>query len=409
MALIPQPYHEFKSLIMTRQLAVLGCNIFDPNYRMNFNYIFLFFDMISYLSIVAYDVIFYFWGDLKSICACIVTNTYPITTMVRMCNLYWKRDLLNELLNKAMGPETQKLDGEEQFVYQKYGVWLKKFGIYNTIFFVSCGSFGIFVPYLIFLVTGEKTLPYGFIIPGISSTQNPGYAINYAYHMFQCLCVLGGFLGPFHTFTLYVVNVCFQIESIIIKLRRLDESLRYNDYLTQENINEKIVIVRPQSGSHETDHRADLIEIIKLHQELKVFTDSLEEIYSFQSLIDLFGISFQLVVTLFVCTSELWVTGFLLIATVTVLLFSSSMLGVIIEIKADKLYDAIYNIAWHLLKPEERGMVVLLLVAAKNNQLLTCGGYFPLNLDTFARVSKILESIKHTIIFELFLGLQVSL
>uniref|UniRef100_A0A336MUP1 Odorant receptor n=1 Tax=Culicoides sonorensis TaxID=179676 RepID=A0A336MUP1_CULSO len=380
MTLVAQSYHDFKRMIMERQLRVLGLDIFDPNHRMNLIFIGMSINILTYLSITAIDVSWLFWGDLQRICACVVTNPYPIVSLIRMFGYHRNRKLFRELLENSIGAHTENYKDEERDVFQKYGRWLKKFGIYNTIFFSVCGTIGIATPFLLYKVTGEKTLPYGFVIPGISDTENPGYVLNYIFHIFECACVCLGYLGPFHTFTFFVVIACFRIEAIIIKLRRLDNNLRA--------IGESSITTVNHNNNKSNENEENLIEIVKSHQEFLLFISDLEEIFSMQSFYDLIGISFELVVTLYVCSWEFWLTGYLLLATVTVLLFSSSMLGMIIEVKADKLFDTIYDLSWHLLKPDERRIVVLLLCAAKNTQLLTCGGHFPLNLDTFARAYK---------------------
>ena len=115
--------------------------------------------------------------------------------------------------------------------------------------------------------------------------------------------------------------------------------------------------------------------------------EQVEGLFSYLCLLNVMALSGQMIVTLFVCATETWIIGQIIISTTVLLLFVLCTLGILVEIHCDKLYRTLCMTSWYLLKPNERKMFLMLIMASKQTKLLTCGKFMPLNLATFLQVS----------------------
>lgn len=99
---------------------------------------------------------------------------------------------------------------------------------FRVIYYLT-GCISFLYPVLVYSLTSEKILPFGFVIPGLDENKSPGYEINYLHHLFQILVVVPG-LNTFQTFFIgYVINCCCRIDVLKEKLKCLNELLNDQD------------------------------------------------------------------------------------------------------------------------------------------------------------------------------------
>lgn len=361
---LTKSYKDYVRIACTYQMKICGHNIFEPVFKWNILTVLVWTDIFTYLIVNAVNI-WIFWGDMQSLCYCLVTYGFGFTGLARVYYVTKLSTMFYETLQIIYGFSgtfDHKTDMEEIELYKKYGVWCKRTGILSTIGFSGATVLLFLYPAIFYIAKGEKALPYGFIIPGISYTENPGYAINVMFQSTQTIFVLAGFMLILHVFFLFVMNASFQVDMIIIKIQKLDHQI------TAE-------------GSCEEE----LEKIVKLYQNFITFMGRIETMFRIEILIDFMCFIVQNVITLYVLIGHVWTCGYIFIVMIFVLLLIPSIFGTMIEVKNDKLINAIYDIAWHEMQVKERKTVRFFLEMAQNSSMLSCGGFIPLNMILFQK------------------------
>lgn len=225
-------YEDTVVPIIKTQLTLLGFEIFNPNYKVSLVFGLVIFDAISYTILNFVDVILIWGSTFENVCFCLVTWMLGFTAFMLIYAVLTNRTLYSDILKLiyGFGNSLHKTDDWQEIEkYKKHSLICKKL-IYMTIFFCTGGGIiCTFYPIIIYFVTGKSVLPYGFFIPGLSVETNPGYLINYAYQIIQCfLTVLGTMQTTFHTLIFFTSNAFFQIDNLIIKIRKLNISIEKN-------------------------------------------------------------------------------------------------------------------------------------------------------------------------------------
>lgn len=244
--------------------SLIGFNIMSPNFKMNLMSFIVIFDIITYMIINIYDVKL-FWGDLVRVCFCLVTWSFGYMGSIRIITFVKKNQELNKIWNHAY-TILRKMERQMEtegltYKYARYISFLAKaehFGLW------SAGAVSLLYPLIPYFLNGSKILPFGFVIPGLSDTEQPGYAINYIHHIIQVVfTVLGVGVAQGINLVLLLTGA-FIIDVIIFKLKSLNKELLVSK--TNDLLNVDI----------------SLLEIITLHQE------SLRYKYSFKFLSRIF-------------------------------------------------------------------------------------------------------------------------
>lgn len=377
---LTKPYKDFVRLACAMQMKIVGHYVLVPKFQWNIVTVIVWINIVTYLIINTCNI-WIFWGDLQGLCFCFATFAFGITGFVRVFNAVKYTPTIYEAMNVIFDFGKMfdwKTELEEIKLYKYYGKWSKRMGIANTLVYTTLLILTCIYPGFVYLANGNKILPYGFVIPGISYTENPGYAINYVYHVFQSILVINGFLCNLHSLFLFVMNACFQVDLIVIKLQKLSVQVT-------------------SDGSY----NKEFIEIMKRYQKFIVYMKKIEQIFSLQIFIDFICFTFQNVVTLFVLVQKFWIIGYFMSTFLFVLLLIPSIFGAMIEAKNDRLVNEIYGIPWHLLNVKDRKTLRFFLESAQNASMLTCAGYLPLNVilfqKTYTKIYSYLMFLKDTV------------
>lgn len=360
-------YEESIVPTLKTELALVGFEIFNADYKLSFFLGFIIVDASTYAVINLIDIWLIWGSSFENVCFCLVTWMLGFTGLMLAYTLSKNRVLYCDLLKIIydFGDALDKKEESEEIVkYKKHSLVCKKLCLITT---VLCGGGGIvctFYPIVIYFYTGQAVLPYGFFIPGVSTTTNPGYLINYAYQIFQCYgTALGTMQATFHSYLFFVSNAFFQIDNLIIKLRKLNGK----------------IVKKPNEDGHETE----LAEIIKLHQRFQSYLDKVDGVFNKMFFVNIGCYTFMNIITLFVLVNQIWFIGYYLLAVLFGLIFVPCAIGTVIEVKNDELVNEIYSISWYLLTPKERKTYRLFLLGAQKTPMLTCGKFLPLNVNTF--------------------------
>lgn len=221
----------------------VGFNVLNAFYKFNLISYLVFFDIVTYMCINIYDV-YLFWGDLVKVCFCLVTFTFGLQGISR----------IHVLLNKSLKIHDAKAcfakyEKEEHQVAKLYGDRLLLHLKCQLVFYYGCALVTLLYPALVYLFTREKVLPFGFVIPGISYTEQPGYALNYVHHCIQVFFTICGIVCVQICVTILIITVCMKIDITILNITKLS-----NELYKELNVSE-------------TETKLQLHEIISLHKD----------------------------------------------------------------------------------------------------------------------------------------------
>lgn len=363
-------YTNFIVPFIKKEFSLIGYDIFDPKYKISGFLWFIIVDVQLYLVINIIDI-WLIWGStVQDIAFCFVTWMLGWTGFILSINMVTKKlhfCKLQKMVYDFGANLDKKSEPEETKKYLEHCETCKKFVILTGCFCVTGGIVCNCYPIVVYFATGEAILPYGFFIPGTSMTENPGYIINYTYQIFQCYCtILGTMNGVFHSYLFFASSAFFQMDNLIIKMHKLDRE----------------IVEKP----HKEGHEAQLKKIIKLHQKFQSYLAMINDTYNQLFFLDILMYTAMNIVGLFVLVDTRWYVGYYLLFVVLGLIFMPCAIGTAIEIKNDAMIDEIYGLSWYLLVPKERKLFKLFLFGAQKTEMPTCGGFLPLNVNTFRMI-----------------------
>ncbi|XP_063709338.1 odorant receptor 7a-like [Culicoides brevitarsis] len=368
---INQDFLDYIEIFVNIPMRMVGYNFLDDDFQPNFLTWIINLNIFSYLVINGIDI-YLVSENLKSTCFCMVTYGYGFLCIGRVVNVYTHLTDIQQLKQVLLAFNFDVDDeSDEREMYLKYGRVSKILGGIGTSITLGCGFCATIFPCLFLVIKGTYQLTFGFFIPGIDGSTKNGFWVNYFYQNMQIFLTLPALIGFLHAQLLFTLCACFQIDQIMIKLKKIDEQLSTVEDPCRETFRKKV----------------KFSEILKLHQNLIKFLTNFENIYNFELGNSMFFYSVMLVITLFVCAKEVWIIGYLSVLINSYLLMIPCLYGVAVEIKSDQLINAIYDIQWYLLSENEKKLMIVFLQAAQNPKLLTYGGLLPLNLETFTKVS----------------------
>ncbi|XP_063708848.1 putative odorant receptor 83c [Culicoides brevitarsis] len=360
-------YKNFIVPYIKTETALVGYDMFNPNYKLSFLLGFIFADVSVYLIINLIDI-WIIWGcNLQTLVFCfvtwmlgwtgwmlIVTALQNIVRYNDLCTLVYE---FGDMLNA-------KTESEEIKKYIEHSKMCKKLILMTTVLCAGGGLICNFYPIVVYFITGNKILPYGFFIPGVSMTENPGYLINYFYQIFQCYCtVLGTMNSTFHPYLFFISSAFFQVDNIIIKLHKLNK--------------------RIEAKPHEDGNEDDIRKLVMLHQRFRNFLSTVDEAYNKMFFFNIVNYMLMTICTLFVMVDKMWFVGYYMFLVNFGLILLPCAIGTAIEIKNDILNNEIYDVSWYLLAPKERKIFTFFLFGVHTTDMPSCGGFLPLNINTF--------------------------
>uniref|UniRef100_A0A336N1Q6 Odorant receptor n=1 Tax=Culicoides sonorensis TaxID=179676 RepID=A0A336N1Q6_CULSO len=355
-------------------LKSVGFGVLTDDFKFNFITYFSIINCITYMCINGYDIKF-FKDDLIRVCFCLVTWSFGYECTIRIIvflsrgreirNLY---DQIRIFVQKNQGKcENERIVNE--FV-RDIDIQTK----FIAILYGFCAILTLIYPGLHYMLTKEKILAFGFVIPGISYTTQIGYTLNYIYHICLTYMTTAGLTATTLIVVMLYIGACLMIEVITFNLKNLGNELLEGD------------------DKHKTNREINLSEFVKSHQDILDFVSSLESLFSLTFMVDVISISFQIVITLMVCLSNFWIPGYIIILCVTFKLFLDCAYGLYIEIKFDDLCTAVYDFPWHLISIKHQKSILFILAKTQNPPLLTFGGVAYINMSTFVQVYKSIYS-----------------
>ncbi|XP_055612610.1 putative odorant receptor 83c [Uranotaenia lowii] len=363
---------SFEAVLRWNQmlLEIFGINSYNPDFRMRLNTLALLL-LASLFTAISVINLFLFRADSFAFIFVMVTLCFAVIGWSRVGYLLLDPSSFADVLNDAKRIyRDASQDPSTQQILLKYIAVLKRFAyIYATA--VVIGSVGTtLLPFVVLLITGERTLPFGVLVPYTDVETENGYWINLFYQISCFIWTPPGMVGTVNIYFALIFSICVKYDILMLKLDEFDELILSN---SNENQRSKI--------------NDAIVEIVKYHMSLIAFVDKIESLFSPQMLIEINCSALQIIVALFVM-----IIVFLGIFMGTFQMLLLCALGTLIDMKSDMFVYRIYNISWHLLKPSEQKSIQLILSKSQRPLILTYGGFAVLNMNFFVQVYKMIYS-----------------
>uniref|UniRef100_A0A182QFJ5 Odorant receptor n=1 Tax=Anopheles farauti TaxID=69004 RepID=A0A182QFJ5_9DIPT len=360
-------------------LRMLGMDAYSRLLTITPNTVCVVFLAGTFMVVSLYDVLVVFADDLFGKTFVLTTMCFGVIGCGRIVGALVYRRYLPGLTLKARATYRRgERDAKRLQVLRWYTTIYWRCTLLYSITFLVCACIASFAPLLLHLYNGERMLPFGVYLPFVDAATPGGYELNYLY---QLSCILWTPPGLIASQTVYfglIINICIQYDVLQLLLDDLEELLHRPD-------------LDPAQGARLV--REQLRTVIVSQRRLENFVREIEHVYTVQSLVEVLALTFQLVLTLYVIRSQLWLPGLFVIPLCTIQLFLMCLPGTLVEQKAARLTELIYGIAWHRMSHENKRIFQLLLHRSQHPRRLTCGGMVDINMNLFLSVVKKVYSI----------------
>ena len=351
------------------QLRFIGCHIFSTDFSyLNPWLLVLILDFITYVPINIYDV-YLFRDDFIRDMFCLVTLGNGFQGGIKLYTFVLQRNNLLEIFSTAEEfiVDMENRDCSEKFKFKK---WLiischVIFGL--SALFLFAGVLILIYPAIVYILIGERTLHFGFILPAIDPDSIVGYTLNFMHHTLQI------YITIFALFTSLNMTV-FTIIIALAKYASLYALLNQLNILITSNIQDQKKI------------KEKFVEIIQEHVKLLDYLMFFNRKFSLYYLVEIFSIGFQTTVTLFTCSVDIhFLPGYPILLADLFQIFAPCLLGSILEIQCNKYFEKLVELSWIKLPIPMKKTLLFMMLQAQRKKSIKCG-MVELNLRAFLMV-----------------------
>ncbi|XP_041764287.1 putative odorant receptor 83c [Anopheles merus] len=331
-----------------------------------------------FMAISFYDVLVLFRDDLFGKSFVLSTICFGCIGWGRILGGFSHRDDLPRLMRTARDTylRANPHDARQSALLRWYtDIFWHGVMLYTILFLFGAGIASV-GPGLLYLYNGERILPFGVYLPFLDPDSTSGYELNYLYQLSCILWTPPGLTATQNIYFALILNICIQYDVLELHLADLDA-----------------LVKRPDAHGRDRLVRQKLHEIILDQTRLEEFVQLIERVYSPQAIVEVLSLTFQLVMTLYVMRTSIWLPGLFLIPLCTIQLLVFCIPGTLIELKASKLTESIYATAWHEMHQQNKQLIHLLLHRSQHPRGLTCAGMVSINMNLFLNVAKKVYSI----------------
>ncbi|XP_050075718.1 odorant receptor 43a-like [Anopheles maculipalpis] len=363
-------------------LRMLGMDAFNGRFTINPLSISIIMMAGLFMVVSFYDVLVLFRDDLYSMSFVMATICFGFIGWARILGALAYRNKLPHLMQMTRDTYRRAMqDGPQSTILAWYTTIFWRGVMLYSVMFLFGAVFASLGPAVVFLYNGQKILPFGVYLPFVDPNSRTGYELNFLYQMSCILWTPPGLTATQNIYFSFILNICIQYDVLQIELADLDKLIRCTD-------------VEQESAAL----REKLREIIVYHRRLEEYVTTIEQVYKMQALVEVLSLTFQIVLTLFVLRTvsnpvSLWLPGIFLIPLCTVQLLILCIPGTLIEVKASKLTETIYGIAWHDMHQQNKRIFQLLLHRSQHPPILTCARMATIDMKLFMNVMKKVYSI----------------
>ncbi|XP_050070732.1 putative odorant receptor 83c [Anopheles maculipalpis] len=376
--MVEHPIYAFDRLIKRQRflLKLIGIDSYDRQFCFNKLTVMVICLASLFFVISLYDL-YLFRNDVFNFVYVLITIFFATIGIARIAVFLCYSNVLAVTL--AQTYHTYRLvteEGErEMSILAWYTKLLQRAVDAYTIMFIGTSIAAGILPLGIYLLNGERVLPYGVVLPFVDHASQKGYELNYLYQVSCIIWTPPGLVASECMIFALVLNICIQYDILAVQLLDLDALIRSHDLTREALISKKL--------------RA----ILHGQQRLIRYISNIEDSHTVMNGVEVLSLGMQIVITLFVMQFSLWIPGLVVIPAFSLQLFLFCLLGTIIEDKGVKFSDGVYSLTWNELSRENKQIFRLLLLSSQQPKTLTCARMTCISLNLFVNMSQKFYSI----------------
>jgi hypothetical protein len=219
---------------VNKLLHLIGCDFYSDSYtpftlRMGI----LTFDIVTYFMINTYSL-WHFWGDFEAVAFCSVTMTMgfqvsskkigKINHILNILCLYikgtakiatfvgnrtfFKKVMLDNIRHYKRSPNPRIVKCQK-----KMAILCATYAMVIFILYSGAAVLTLTYPLLMTMFAG-RTLPFGFILPGLQPLENLGFGLNWIHHILQVWFTIIGLIASDIISGVYLLLIVGQLSMI---------------------------------------------------------------------------------------------------------------------------------------------------------------------------------------------------
>ena len=208
--------------------GLIGCNIHTPNYTVHCTLFYiLFLDLITYLSINFYSV-YFFRNDFVLTTFCLVTLGMGFQGAIKLYVFIFHRVDMLKICKKIENVHKSATNKKIKHVLEQNVIYSCIAGSILIPLYIMSGILMFIYPIMYYIIFGEKTLHFGFLLPFIDWKSYLGYTLNFMHQTLQICIVMSAWLFTNWQYVILITNAFGQYDSLKILLTELDDLAKTN-------------------------------------------------------------------------------------------------------------------------------------------------------------------------------------
>lgn len=231
----PVEMHQKLIATVTFISRFLGCHLLAPDFSMaNPMLLIVIADLFIYLF-TSFHNIYTFRNDFVRAVFVTVTLCMGFQGVNKLYTFMFLRQNIRKLVEISKSfPESFK-DEEKVEIFSEWLLVFSHVGYYGFFFLFGCAVMVFFYPAVVYVVSGEITLHFGFIIPGTDEKTVSGFLVNAIFQTLQIYVALFGLYIPIYYCVLFLLSSFALYDALESLLDDLGEILEIKDDDTEKS------------------------------------------------------------------------------------------------------------------------------------------------------------------------------
>uniref|UniRef100_A0A182X4Z4 Uncharacterized protein n=1 Tax=Anopheles quadriannulatus TaxID=34691 RepID=A0A182X4Z4_ANOQN len=232
-------------------------------------------------------------------------------------------------------------------------------------------AFGLY-PAFYYIATGKVMPLFLYELPFFNVSSSLGYAVTMGFQInLLAIGVLGAILSDF-MFFMYAMYAMARADISIVHLSELENILNGST----------------KNEEHSANLRHKWIQCMHDHQQSTSFFSTVENIFGLMCLAQVSTATLSICDAMLLVILTDWYPTYSYLYVVFVQLSGFFVIGHLVELKIDALYNKIISMPWYKLPVKEQKEFRFLMSRQQCPMILTAYGFHPMNFETYMSVLK---------------------
>ncbi|XP_049548015.1 odorant receptor 67d [Anopheles darlingi] len=373
-----EKFQEF-TLFIRRLLRIIGCDVLDGSWKMNFATYFALFLCTGYTigTVTAIVVAPDFFELLKALS---FIGFFFQSTIKLYYSLTDRKAYHKNYSSLGRDIYEKHLDGtasQRKVILQNIDIVLVLKNVTALLYFATLIIFSFYPAYMYFVMHVKVTM-LPILFPGLDIYSMYGYGVTTALHVIIAIYGLMGALVSDIAFMQFVLHFKSFAELFQIMCEEFGQQLH-----------EKTIDDEPRRRRKYAKFcRHGMRDIYRYHQNTIVYLKSLIMCYGTICVVMVMTCSYSIMLNLFLALMTDWYAtySFLLVSLFQLLIFC--MFGAVVQVTNGRLNRTITSLPWYLLPTREQRLYQLMLFKSQLPDEIFILGVGPLNMETFTLIMK---------------------